>query len=41
MAVARADNFASRMVLGGIGMIEAEAFERGGHALVLYESRTR
>ena len=41
VAVARADNFASRMVLGGIGMIEAEAFERGGHALVLYESRTR
>jgi RimJ/RimL family protein N-acetyltransferase len=39
VAVARASNFASRMVLGGIGMTEAEQFEQGGHEMVLYESR--
>jgi RimJ/RimL family protein N-acetyltransferase len=39
VAVARASNTASRMVLGGIGMTEAENFEQGGHAMVLYESR--
>jgi RimJ/RimL family protein N-acetyltransferase len=41
VAVARAANFASRMVLGGIGMIEAEHFEQGGYSMVLYESRVR
>jgi RimJ/RimL family protein N-acetyltransferase len=41
VAVARASNFASRMVLGGIGMIEAEQFEQGGYPMVLYESRIR
>ncbi len=39
VAVARASNFASRMVLGGIGMTEAERFQQGGHQMVLYESR--
>jgi RimJ/RimL family protein N-acetyltransferase len=39
VAVARASNFASRMVLGGIGMTEAEQFEQSGHQMVLYESR--
>jgi RimJ/RimL family protein N-acetyltransferase len=39
VAAARASNFASRMVLGGIGMTEAEAFVQGGHPMVLYESR--
>jgi RimJ/RimL family protein N-acetyltransferase len=41
VAVARASNFASRNVLGGIGMTEAEQFEQGGHPMVLYESRVR
>jgi RimJ/RimL family protein N-acetyltransferase len=39
VAVARASNFASRMVLGGIGMTEAEQFQQGGYEMVLYESR--
>jgi RimJ/RimL family protein N-acetyltransferase len=39
VAVARASNTGSRMVLGGIGMTEAEQFEQGGHPMVLYESR--
>jgi RimJ/RimL family protein N-acetyltransferase len=39
VAVARTSNFASRMVLGGIGMVEAAQFEQGGHQMVLYESR--
>ena len=38
VAVARETNFASRMVLGGIGMREALCFEQGGHRMVLYES---
>ena len=39
IAVARADNFASRMVLGGIGMREHDAFLRNGHIMLVYESR--
>ena len=38
VAVARADNIASRTVLGGIGMTEHEAFLREGVEMVLYES---
>lgn len=38
VAVARESNFASRTVLGGIGMAEAGSFVQGGHAMVLYES---
>lgn len=38
VAVARESNFASRTVLGGIGMVEADGFVQGGHAMVLYES---
>ena len=38
VAVARASNFASRTVLGGIGMTKADDFVQGGHAMVLYES---
>jgi RimJ/RimL family protein N-acetyltransferase len=38
VAVARAGNFASRMVLGGIGMREREIFDQRGWAMVLYES---
>ena len=38
VAVARAGNFASRMVLGGIGMTEAETFMQNGWPMVLYES---
>lgn len=38
VAVARADNFGSRQVLGGIGMRECEAFERDGVAMLMFES---
>ncbi len=38
VAVARENNFASRMILGGIGMRAAEAFEQHGYAMLLYES---
>jgi len=38
VAVARESNFASRTVLGGIGMIERERFVQEGHVMVLYES---
>ncbi len=38
IAVARADNFSSRMVLGSIGMREAETFLRDGHEMMVYES---
>jgi RimJ/RimL family protein N-acetyltransferase len=39
VAVARASNFASRMVLGGIGMTACESFIQSGWPMVLYESR--
>ena len=38
VAVAREDNFASRMVLGGIGMAECDSFVQQGYRMVLYES---
>jgi RimJ/RimL family protein N-acetyltransferase len=38
IAVARADNFASRMVLGGIGMREVSHFVRDGTLLLVYQS---
>ncbi len=38
IAVARADNFGSRMVLGSIGMTECDAFLRDGHIMLVYES---
>ncbi len=38
IAVARADNFGSRMVLGAIGMREHDAFLRDGHIMLVYES---
>jgi RimJ/RimL family protein N-acetyltransferase len=38
IAVARGDNFGSRMVLGSIGMTECDAFIREGHIMVVYES---
>jgi RimJ/RimL family protein N-acetyltransferase len=39
VAVAREDNFASRTLLGGIGMAECDAFLRDGRRMVVYESR--
>lgn len=39
VAVARADNTASRAVLGGIGMVERERFLRDGTEMVLFDSR--
>ena len=39
IAVARAENFGSRMVLGSIGMSECDAFLRDGHVMLVYESR--
>ncbi len=41
VAVARESNFASRTVLGGIGMSEAGGFVQGGHAMLLYQSVRR
>ncbi len=38
IAVARENNFGSRMVLGGIGMRPAAKFEQHGYAMILYES---
>ncbi len=38
VAVARADNVASRIVLGGIGMTERESFARDGYRMILHES---
>jgi RimJ/RimL family protein N-acetyltransferase len=38
VAVAREANFASRMVLGGIGMTERETFIQDDHVMVLFES---
>lgn len=38
IAVARESNFASRTVLGGIGMSECGSFEQGGHRMLVYES---
>ncbi|HTB46902.1 MAG TPA: GNAT family N-acetyltransferase [Acetobacteraceae bacterium] len=40
VAVARASNFASRMVLGGIGMTACDSFTQNGWPMVLYESRS-
>ncbi len=41
VAVARASNFASRMVLGGIGMTACDSFIQNGWPMVLYESQFR
>ncbi|HVC59272.1 MAG TPA: GNAT family N-acetyltransferase [Acetobacteraceae bacterium] len=38
VAVARASNFASRMVLGGVGMTACGSFIQNGWPMVLYES---
>jgi RimJ/RimL family protein N-acetyltransferase len=38
VAVARDNNFASKTVLGGIGMAAREMFIQHGHRMVLYES---
>jgi RimJ/RimL family protein N-acetyltransferase len=39
VAVARENNFASRIVLGGIGMTECNCFVQQGHRMVLFESK--
>ena len=41
IAVARESNFASRMVLGSIGMAECDAYERDGYRVIVYESVRR
>jgi RimJ/RimL family protein N-acetyltransferase len=41
VAVARADNLSSRQVLGGIGMVEAEAFVRDGVQMLMFEHRAK
>jgi RimJ/RimL family protein N-acetyltransferase len=38
VAVARESNFASRVVLGGIGMTECGGFVQSGYRMVMYES---
>ena len=40
VAVAREQNFASRMVLGGIGMTACDSFIQSGYRMVIYESVT-
>src|SRR5262249_57077823 len=37
-AVARQNNFASRMVLGGIGMIKGDSFVQSGFRMAMYGS---
>jgi RimJ/RimL family protein N-acetyltransferase len=41
LAVARETNIASRQVLGAIGMVECEAYERDGYRVLVYESVRR
>ena len=41
IAVARASNIGSRQVLGAIGMVECESYQRGGDEVVVYESVSR
>ncbi|MGC9270641.1 GNAT family N-acetyltransferase [Acidiphilium sp.] len=41
IAVSRADNFASRTVLGSIGMIEIDAFVRNETPMLIYQSLAR
>jgi RimJ/RimL family protein N-acetyltransferase len=41
VGVAREDNFASRMVLGSIGMVEVERFTREGVVRLVYQSVRR
>jgi RimJ/RimL family protein N-acetyltransferase len=38
VAITREDNFASRRVLGGIGMVEEGRFDQGGRTKLLYAS---
>ncbi len=38
VAVTRETNIGSRMVLGGIGMVVCESYERDGHRVLVYES---
>ena len=38
VGIARESNFGSRIVLGGIGMREAETFDQLGYTMILYES---
>jgi RimJ/RimL family protein N-acetyltransferase len=41
VAAARETNLASRQVLGGIGMVLCETFQRDGERILLYESVRR
>jgi RimJ/RimL family protein N-acetyltransferase len=41
IAVARENNFASRMVLGSIGMVECDAYLRDGDRVIVYQSVRR
>ena len=41
VAVARASNIGSRQVLGGIGMVECDIWDRGGETMLMYESQHR
>lgn len=41
VAVAREDNFGSRMVLGAIGMRPCDVFLRDGHIMIVHESVVR
>jgi RimJ/RimL family protein N-acetyltransferase len=41
VGVARESNVASRQVLGSIGMVQCEAYERDGYRMLVYESVRR
>jgi RimJ/RimL family protein N-acetyltransferase len=41
VGIARESNFGSRIVLGGIGMREAETFQQLSYTMILYESINR
>lgn len=41
IAVVRQSNFGSRIILGGIGMVECDAFIQNGYQMVVYESIRR
>jgi RimJ/RimL family protein N-acetyltransferase len=41
LALARESNVGSRQVLGAIGMVEIDAFERDGYRMLVYESVRR
>ena len=40
VAIAREENIASRTLLGGLGMTEAEPFTQNGYGMILFQHKT-